>query len=100
MESAGPANATGVSPNQATWRLVTVYGTSWCAATQDVRGHLVRLGVRYRYVALDQSPETLTQLKRLAIDRAIHPTVSVGSEMLVEPSLGELDWALLRQGML
>jgi mycoredoxin len=60
----------------------------------------VRLGVRYRYVALDQSPETLTQLKRLAIGRAIHPTVSVGSEMLVEPSLGELDWALLRQGML
>ena|ERR1700736_5279964 len=79
MEYPGPANPAPAFPNQASMSLVTVYGTSWCTATQVVRRHLVRLGVRYRYGALDQSPHTLTQLMRVASDSAVHPSVRVKS---------------------
>ena len=80
--------------------VVTVYGTSWCLGTQVVRHHLAQLGVRYRYVALDLSPETFAQLKSLTGSNLNHPTVSIAGEVLVEPTLGELDWALNRLGLL
>jgi mycoredoxin len=65
-----------------------------------VRRHLDRLGIPYEYVDLDQSPEAVTQLKWLTGGYASHPTVVVAGEVLVEPSLRELDWALSRVGLL
>lgn len=79
---------------------VTVYGTSWCAASQMVRRHLDRLGVPYRYVDLEHSPEALARLRWMTGGFASHPTVVVEGEVLVEPSLRELDWALSRAGLL
>ena len=79
---------------------VTVYGTGWCAATQMVRRHLDRLGILYRYVDLETSPEAVARLKWLTGGYASHPTVNVAGEVLVEPTLEELDWALSRVGML
>ena len=79
---------------------VTVYGTNWCAATQMVRRHLDRLGIPYDYVDLERSPQAVTRLKWLTGGYASHPTVNVAGELLVEPSLSELDWALSRAGLL
>jgi mycoredoxin len=79
---------------------VTVYGTNWCAHTQMVRRHLDRLGIPYHYVDLEASPEAVQQLKWLTGGYASHPTVSIAGEVLVEPSLDELNWALSRVGML
>ncbi len=78
---------------------VTVYGTSWCAASQMVRRHLERLGVPYRYVDLERDPSAAAQLRWLTGGYASHPTVDVAGEVLVEPTLAELDWALSRVGL-
>ncbi len=79
---------------------VVVYGTEWCAASQMVRRHLDRLGIPYRYVDLEYSPGAASRLAWLTGGYVSHPTVSVAGELLVEPSLRELDWALGRAGLL
>ncbi|HZU17682.1 MAG TPA: glutaredoxin family protein [Candidatus Dormibacteraeota bacterium] len=88
----GVARAPAVAP-------VTVYGTSWCAASQMVRRHLERLGVPYRYVDLERDPSAAARLRWLTGGYASHPTVDVAGEVLVEPTLEELDWALSRVGL-
>lgn len=79
---------------------MVVYGTGWCAASQMVRRHLDRLGIRYRYVDLEYSPDAASRLAWLTGGYVSHPTVSVDGEVLVEPSLRELEWALNRAGVL
>ncbi|WP_052343988.1 glutaredoxin family protein [Kallotenue papyrolyticum] len=78
---------------------VIVYGTRWCAATQMVRRYLERLGVPYRYVDLELDPQAAQQLRWLTGGYVSHPTVYIGGEILVEPTLRELDWALARSGL-
>jgi mycoredoxin len=78
---------------------VIVYGTRWCAATQFVRRHLERLGVPYEYVDLEDDPGAVQQLRWWTGGYASHPTVYVGGEVLVEPTIGELNWALTRSGV-
>jgi mycoredoxin len=78
---------------------VVVYGTRWCGATQLVRRHLDRLGVPYEYVDLEQNPGAADQLRWWTGGYASHPTVYLGGEVLVEPSVSELDWALRRSGL-
>ena len=79
---------------------VTVYGTRWCAASQMVRRHLDRLGVPYRYVDLEADPRAAAQVRWLTGGYVSHPTVNVAGEVLVEPSMAELDWALERAGLI
>jgi mycoredoxin len=76
-----------------------VYGTRWCAATQQVRRQLERLGVPYEYVDLDQRPDAVNQLRWWTGGSASHPTVYVAGEVLVEPNPRELNWALARSGL-
>src|SRR5690242_14853633 len=75
---------------------VTVYGTGWCAASQMVRRHLDRLRVPYRYVDLEWDRDAASQVAWLTGGYVSHPTVSVGGEVLVEPTLRELEWSLMR----
>jgi mycoredoxin len=77
-----------------------VYGTRWCAATQTVRRYLDRLGVPYAYVDLDANPQAAAQVRWVAGGTVSHPTVSVAGEVLVQPSLSELQWALARAGLI
>jgi mycoredoxin len=77
---------------------ITVYGTSWCAASQSVRRYLDRMGLRYRYVDIERSPSAARQLAWLTGGYLAHPTVDIDGEVLVEPSLRELQFALARQG--
>jgi mycoredoxin len=79
---------------------VIVYGTRWCAATQMVRRYLERLGIPYTYVDIDENPRAATQVRWVAGGTASHPTVSVAGEVLVQPSLAELQWALQRAGLI
>lgn len=78
---------------------VVVYGTRWCAASQMVRRYLDRLGIPYVFVDMEANPYAAQQVRWLTGDYASHPTVSVAGEVLVEPSLGELEWALARAGL-
>jgi mycoredoxin len=79
---------------------VTVYGTQWCGASQMVRRHLDRLGVPYRYLDLEADPRAAAQVRWLTGGYVSHPTVNVAGEVLVEPSLAELDLALERAGLI
>jgi mycoredoxin len=65
-----------------------------------VRRYLERLGIPYTYVDIDENPRAAAQLRWLTGGTASHPTVSVGGEVLVEPTLAELRWALQRAGLL
>ena len=79
---------------------VVVYGTRWCAASQMVRRYLDRMGIPYRYVDLEYSPGAAERVAWLTGGYVSHPTVSVAGEVLVEPTLDELDWALSRAGLI
>ena len=79
---------------------VIVYGTSWCAATQLVRRYLDRMGVPYEYVDLEIHPKAAERLRWLTGGYASHPTVSIGGQVLIEPTTAELSWALSRRGLL
>lgn len=77
---------------------VVVYGRRWCAQTQMVRRYLDRNGIAYRYVDLDQDPHAYSRLAWMTGGRVRNPVVSVGGQLLVQPSIGELQWALRRGG--
>lgn len=78
---------------------IVVYGTSWCAKTMMVRRYLERLGIPYRYVDLEMNPQAVAQLRWWTGGYTSHPTVTIGGEVLVEPSMGELQWTLARYGV-
>ena len=78
---------------------IVVYGTRWCAATQMVRRYLERMQLPYRYVDLDSDPHAARQLRWWTGGTVSHPTVYIGGEVLVEPTLRELEWALARSGL-
>jgi mycoredoxin len=78
---------------------VVVYGRRWCAVSQMVRRYLDRLGVPYEYVDLDLDRSAEVRLSWLTGGRVHSPVVYVGGELLVQPSIGELQWALSRSGL-
>jgi mycoredoxin len=98
MIRAGSSSSSGgqISPQHIP---VVVYGTRWCAATQLVRRHLERLWIPYEYVDLEQDPAAVAQLRWWTGGFSNHPTVYVGGEVLVEPTVAELNWALTRRGL-
>ncbi len=79
---------------------VVVYGTSWCAATQMVRRYLDRLGVPYVYRDMEYDLAAARQVKWWTGGSLSHPTVQIGGQVLVEPSLDELDWTLSEAGII
>jgi mycoredoxin len=78
---------------------VMVYGTSWCAATQMVRRYFDRQGIPYIYRDIERDPEALAKVKWITGGYASHPTVQIGGDVLVEPSISELRWELAQHGM-
>jgi mycoredoxin len=79
---------------------VVVYGRRWCAISQMVRRYLDRIGVPYEYVDLDAHPEVEARLGWLTGGRVHSPVVSVGGDLLVRPSIRELELTLRRRGAL
>jgi len=78
---------------------VVVYGTRWCGITQLVRRYLDRAGVPYEFVDLDLHPHVEQRLRWAAGGAVRNPVVYLGGEWLVQPSIGELRWALARNGI-
>lgn len=77
---------------------VAIYGNRWCGMTQMIRRALDRAGVAYDYVDLDAHPSVERRLQALTGGRLRTPLVYVGGEWLVEPSLRQVEAALVRQG--
>ena len=79
---------------------VVVYGTRWCAATQTVRRFLDRSGIPYVYRDMEYDPEAASRVRWWTGGYSSHPTVQIGGDILVEPSLGELQRSLRRYGLI
>ena len=73
---------------------IVVYGTRWCAQTQQVRRYLDQQGVPYTYLDLERDPGAGERLRWYISGFASHPTIYIGGKVLVQPSIGELEWAL------
>lgn len=73
---------------------VIVYGTSWCAATQMVRRYLDRLGILYVFRDMERDPAAADRVRWWTGGYLSHPTVQVGGDILVEPSMEELQATL------
>jgi mycoredoxin len=78
---------------------VIVYGTGWCAATQMARRTLDRLGVLYVFKDMDSDATAENQVRWWTGGDASHPTVLVGTDILIEPTSSELKTALARNGL-
>ncbi len=79
---------------------VVVYGTSWCATTQMVRRYLDRIGIPYEYRDMEYDLDAARRVRWLTDGWPKHPTVQIGGQVLVEPTLDDLEWALSRQGVI
>ena len=79
---------------------VTVYGTRWCAATMQARRLLDRYGVPYQYRDMDYDPEAENRVRWWTGGYASHPTIQIGGDILVEPSIAELRSTLARNGLI
>ena len=77
-----------------------VYGTKWCAHTQMVRRYLDRLGIAYLYCDMDEDGEAARQVHWWTGGYYSHPTVQIGGNILVEPSLDEIRTTLRRLNLI
>jgi mycoredoxin len=90
----------GVSPNDRPAIMpVVVYGRPSCELSDGVRRYLESAETPYHWVDLDSNPEDAARLAWVTGGRVHSPVVSVGGEVLVQPTTGELDWALTRARM-
>jgi peroxiredoxin/glutaredoxin len=64
----------------------------------DDRRYLDRAGIPYRFVDWEAHPEVRSELEWLAGGRLASPTIKLGGQVLVQPSMRELEWALARAG--
>src|SRR5215211_9232048 len=79
---------------------IVVFGTSWCAASQMVRRYLDRLGIPYEFLDMEYDPAAARRVQWWTGGKFSHPTVQIGGQVLVEPTLDELDWTLSRFGVI
>jgi mycoredoxin len=79
---------------------VVVYGTQWCAATQMVRRYLDRMSIPYVFRDMDRDAAATNQVKWWTGGYASHPTLQVGGDILVEPTMDELQWTLAQNGLI
>jgi mycoredoxin len=76
--------------------MITVYGRPGCAISQMVRRWLDRRGIPYQYVDVERNPEARRRLEWLTGGRVRSPTVVIGNDVLVQPTIQELEWAIRR----
>jgi mycoredoxin len=76
--------------------VITVYGRPGCAISQMIRRWLDRNGIPYHYVDVEQDPRARSRLEWITGGRVRSPTVVVGDDVLVQPTIEELQWAIRR----
>src|SRR4051794_18377995 len=82
--------------------MIIVYGADWCEDTRRSLRHLRRLGVRHRYLNVDEDLEALAKATLLNGGERRTPTIDlgVGGPPLLEPGNDALTEALVELEML
>ena len=78
---------------------IVIYGSDWCPYTVMALRNLQELGVEYRYVDVDASPEDEARIAGWNNGRAIRPTLDIGGDIFVNPSRAALGEELRKRGL-
>lgn len=79
---------------------IIVYGSSWCGYTTHALKTLDKLGVAYRYIEVDDSPEDEQRIAAWNNGRSIRPTIDMHGDIFVNPDDITLFHALKDRGLL
>lgn len=77
---------------------IQLFGKRWCAHTQMLRRYLDRAGVPYVYRDMDRDLAAARQV-RWWTGAEVNPVLYVDGEVLVEPSVQEVNWTLRRHAI-
>ncbi len=82
--------------------MITVYGADWCEDTRRALRHLRRLGVRHRFLNVDEDLDALGAATALNDGQRRTPTIDlgVGGPPLIEPANDTITEALVELEML
>ena len=69
---------------------ITMYTTKWCGPCRRLKRSLEEAGISYGEVDIDEDPAAGDRIARHTGGYRTVPTVEVGSQMLVNPTLDEL----------
>ena len=78
---------------------VKVYGADWCVMTKGTLDHLKKVGVEYQYIDIDKDKAAAGWVAKQNGGKEKKPTLDIDGQVLTEPSNGELDRALAKQGI-
>lgn len=77
---------------------IQLFGKRWCAHTQMLRRQFDRLGVPYLYRDMERDVQAAAQV-RWWTGMEVNPVLYIDGEVLVEPSMNEVNWALRRHAV-
>jgi mycoredoxin len=97
---APPARAAATASDPLPGPVLTLYGAAWCEDTRRTRRLLRRLGIAHRYRDVDEDLEALDRATTLNHGVRRTPVVTLGTDVLVEPSNAAMTVALLTHGLL
>jgi mycoredoxin len=97
---APPLRAAATASDPAPAPALTLYGAAWCEDTRRTRRLLRRLGIAHRYRDVDEDLEALDRATTLNHGVRRTPVVTLGSDVLVEPTNTAMTAALLTHGLL
>lgn len=75
--------------------IVTMYSTTWCGYCRRLKRQLEEAGISYQEIDLDRDGSYDDRIIEKTGGYRTVPTVEVGGELLVNPSLREIEAALV-----
>lgn len=73
---------------------VTVYSTPWCGYCRRLKRQLDEAGIAYREIDVDATPGYDERIIEASGGYRTVPTIEIGSRLLVNPTLREVEEAL------
>ncbi|HEV3473177.1 MAG TPA: glutaredoxin family protein [Actinomycetota bacterium] len=73
---------------------ITMYSTTWCGHCRRLTRQLDDAGIDYRVVDVDDNPQFDDRIVAATGGYRVVPTLEIGDELLVNPSLSQVKAAL------
>lgn len=77
-----------------TFLSVKLYGTPWCWLTNGFENYLRTMGIKYQRFDLEQDPEAERIIREYFGGELTFPVLAIGSVILKNPTIQELNTAL------
>ena len=73
---------------------IVMYSTSWCGYCRRLGNQMREAGIPFRVIDLDADPSYDERIKRASGGNRTVPTLEIGEQILVNPSIVEVKEAL------